>query len=475
MNYTFPTIYPVACHTDNVGKGSTFVALPGTKTNGIEFLEAAILKGAAHVVVPSDARISTSLASLVHEHHVKLERADNIRERFAQLAAQGNGNPADQLTIIGITGTKGKTTSSFIVRHILAHAGYKTALLGTVHNQIDDTILPQALTTPHADYLHVFFAECVRQGVTHVVIEVSAQALSLARVHGIEFKGVIFTNFSQEHAEFYGTQDEYFAAKCKIFSQVHAGSPVVLNADDAWFGSFNQNVLDTLSVVTVGMDNPADCAIEVLHSSMEMGLVVRAGSTEITCPKLVGTFNAYNMSMVFVLCQLLGIEAHTIVEGMELFAGVKGRMQAYPLPNGALCIIDHAHTPSSFEAVLSTLRPHTTDLIVVFGIGGDRDTIKRPILGSIASQYGDKIVLTSDNPRSEDPVHIIEDIKKGIPGDLFDKIYVEVDRKAAIQYAYSISQPGSVIALLAKGSDEYQEIKGVKYPFVEREIIQQLQ
>lgn len=473
MNYSFPQIYPVACHTDNVGKGSIYVALPGTKVHGVQFILDAVTKGAISVVAPTDTEIAKDVLATLKERGIALERTDRIRERFAQLAAHANGNPSKKLHCIGVTGTKGKTTTSFIIRSLLHDAGYKTALLGTVHNQINEYILPQSLTTPHADYLQVFLAECVRQGVTHVVLEVSAQALTLARVFGIQFAGIIFTNFSQEHAEFYATQEEYFAAKCKLFKQVAHNAPVVLNADDAWFGKFDKSIQE-LSIVTVGIDQAADFPVVVQHSSMQDGLTLTVGDYVLNCPALVGTFNAYNIAMAFVLCYKLGIPVHTLQKSLEHFGGVKGRMQSYALPNGAQCIIDHAHTPSSFEAVLSTLRSHTKDLIVLFGIGGNRDTIKRPILGAIASQYADSVILTTDNPRSEEPGNIIEDIKRGISQDTMHKVHVVLDREEAIKFAYSISQKGSIIALLAKGSDEYQEVKGVKYPFVEREIIARL-
>ncbi len=494
MNYTFPQIYPVACHTDNVGQGSIFVALPGTKTHGVRFIIDAVNKGATSVVVPQDTHLEPDLISFLESRRVELEYALHIRERFAELAAEKNDYPADQLHIIGITGTKGKTTTSFIIRHILHEAGFNTALIGTVHNQIGEHIVPQTLTTPHADYLHVFLSECVREGITHVVMEVSAQALTLGRVHGIQFGGVIFTNFSQEHAEFYATQEAYFDAKCTIFKQIGVTAPIVLNDNDEWHGQITDkhylagcDCEDSCylgSIVFVGNKGDSDGIDEdpyekdydftVLHSSMEEGLSLVIGTHKLRCPKLVGTFNAYNIAMAFALCKDLGIDIETMQQSLENFPGVKGRMQTYILPNGAQCIIDHAHTPSSFEAVLSTLRTHTKDLIVVFGIGGNRDTIKRPILGAIAAKYGDTIVLTSDNPRNEEPENIIEDIKRGIPADLMYKVHNILDREQAIKYAYSISQKGSIIALLAKGSDEYQEIKGVKYPFIEREIIERL-
>lgn len=470
----FPKIYPVTCHTDHVGPGTTFVALPGTKSHGIEFIAQALQKGAAHIIVPDNVVLSGDILQKLDEHDAAVEVVAHIQQVFAQRCAQAHGNPQDSLTIIGITGTKGKTTTCFIVEHILRTAGHATALLGTVHNQIGSTVLPQALTTPHADYLHAFLAECVKQNVTHVVMEVSAQALTLARVHGIAFAGILFTNFSQEHAEFYATQEEYFAAKCRIFAQCkNTNTPVILNADDEWFAKA-ERACGGNTFLSVGMHKPVDYAIAVQHSSMQQGLQLSVGTQKIACPKLVGIFNAYNVAMAVVVCEQLGINNTVMQKALHNFAGVKGRMQTHALPNGAQCIIDHAHTPSSFEAVLSTLREHTQDLIAVFGIGGERDTLKRPVLGEVASRYATTIVLTSDNPRSEDPMDIIADIKRGIPEDVQCAVHTVLDREEAIKYAYSISQPDSIIAVLAKGSAEYQEIKGVKVHFSEREIIEAL-
>ncbi len=473
MIYQFPTIYKVACHTDNVGQGTIFVALPGTKTHGVQFIQAAIEKGATHIVVPCDAVLPADLVALMIERSITVEYADHIRERFAELAAQAYGNPAKKLQCIGITGTKGKTTTSFIMRSILEEAGFKTALLGTVCNMLGDQVLPQMLTTPHADYLHAFLNECVAQGVTHVVMEVSAQALTLARVHGILFAGVMFTNFSQEHAEFYATQGEYFAAKCSLFAQIADQAPIILNMDDPKLGQLLRDRTQR-TMISVGKAANADYCIKILESSMQNGLVLTINEHLVRCKALVGVFNAYNIGMSFALSEQLGVTVQVQQQALEAFAGVKGRMQTYALPNGGQCIIDHAHTPSSFEAVLSTLRTHTQDLIAVFGIGGNRDTIKRPILGALAAQWADTVILTTDNPRNEEPENIIEDIKRGILPEHMHKVHVVLDREAAIKFAYSISQKGSIIALLAKGSDEYQEIKGVKYPFVERDIVAKL-
>jgi len=231
-----PTIYPVACHTDHVGPGSIFVAIQGFKQDGVRYIQQALEKGATEIVVQDDAELS-DLPLGVHAHKVS-----DTRKALAELSAQAAGYPAKKLKIIGVTGTKGKTTTVYLIEQVLKTAGYKTARLSTVNNAILDRENKAQLTTPQPDYLHQFFKRCVQEDVEYVVMEVAAQALSLHRVHGLQFDGVIFTNFSQEHGEFYDSMEDYFAAKCTIFEQINPGSPVLVNADDAWCRKINHYV-----------------------------------------------------------------------------------------------------------------------------------------------------------------------------------------------------------------------------------------
>ncbi len=472
MNMT-PGIYPVACHTKNIGPGSTFVAIRGVACDGATFIASAIEKGATRIVIergaqlPDDAR--AVIAQRHHVKHVELLEVENTRRALALLSAEAHGFPAKKLKIIGITGTKGKTTTAFLLHHILKQAGIPVALLSTVHNQIGQTIIPAELTTAQPDFLHYFFARCVAEGITHVVMEVAAQAFSLSRVEGLEFSGALFTNFSHEHLEFYKDMDEYFQAKCQLFAQTQKNAPILFNADDERVASAAPH-----GAHSFGFAPGATFGLRVEHSSPDGMQVAVSGpiTLSVFCPTLFGHFNAYNIGAAVAMAHQFGISAVQVADGVATFPGVRGRLERYKVPNGAICVIDYAHTPDSYRAVLSTLREQTDHLIVIFGAGGRRDKFKRPIMGSIAADYADLVILTSDNPRDEDPDGIIRDIRAGIPESA--ALIIEQDREKAIQIAYRKSHTGSIIVVLGKGPDEYQIVGTQKIPFSEKNIIQNL-
>lgn len=472
-----PQIYAVACHTDHIGKGSTFVAIKGMKDDGIRHILVALEKGASKIVAERTADLSPEVVRYINDAQAELIFVDNARAALAQLSAQAAGYPANKLHIVGVTGTKGKTTSSFLLEHVLRSAGLKTALLSTVHNKILETIVPTNLTTQHPDYLHNFFALCVAHNIDIVIMEVAAQATSLHRIDGIEFDGLIFTNFAQEHGEFYPTMDEYFAAKVAIIHQLKPGAPLLLNADDEKVAELSKNFSNAL---LFGIhNNQAAYHASIIDSGLEMLRVnIIAGINKeftINCSSLVGAYNAYNILGVASLCLELGLAPEAIANGIKSFERVPGRLERYQLPNGANCFIDYAHNPSSYQAVLSMVRSLTPHLIVVFGCGGERDRTKRPIMGAIAAEIADMVVLTSDNPRSENAQDILHDILAGIDESKQTKVICELDREQAIKTAYAHSKAGSVIMLLGKGPDEYQLISGQKFPFSEKNIVRSLQ
>lgn len=475
MNITLPPIYPVTCHTDHVGVGSTFVAIQGFKHDGLTFIPQALERGATTIVVHNDALLSTDLVSLIYKYNAQLMRVGDTRLALATLSAQALNFPAKKLKIIGITGTKGKTTSSFLLEHIMRNAGYKTALLSTVHNAIGEQIFPMKLTTPQPDYLHIFFKACVDAGVEYVIMEVAAQAMSMQRVAGIEFDGIIFTNFDQEHAEFYETIDAYFQAKASILKQRKKDAPVIINGHDDWLKRIAQP-----DYISFGTDKVQHATFKItnvrdVQQAVSFDFIWKETNDFAYCPALIGQFNLWNVAGVISMARSLGISQESINHGLQTFKKVPGRLESYQLPNGARCFIDYAHNPSSYLAVLSAMRPLTDHLIVVFGCGGDRDQEKRPHMGSIAAQFADFIILTSDNPRSENPEEIICQIKKGIGDAHFSKIYTELDRAMAIKKAYEQSCSGSIIMLLGKGPDEYQIIGNQKFPFSEAAIVRSLQ
>lgn len=463
----------VTSHTNHITSGSTFVVIRGMKEDGVAYIPLAIQKGASTIVVQEDTILTSELINFIEQSGVQLVYVPNTRQALAQLSAQAYNFPAQKLSIIGVTGTKGKSTTTFLLEHIFKTAGYKTALLSTVKNRILDTDLPTQLTTQQPDYLHAFFQACVQQGVTHVILEVAAQALTLHRVQTIEFDAALITNFSQEHAEFYPSLDDYFNAKKNIINQLKAGAPLILNSDDKRVRELG----DYINSIFFGLESLTDFSGTIVHNNLAgltLDIYHTDGQTRVACPALVGAFNAYNILAAVTLARSLLISWEVIRSALLSFTAVPGRLDKYLLPNGATAFIDYAHNPSSYEAVLSTLRAFTPHLIVVFGAGGERDATKRPLMGAIASQYADAIILTSDNPRSEDPAEIINNIQAGIHEHDSFKVSVELDRARAIQKAYELSRAGSIIVLLGKGPEEYQLIKGIKYPLSERAILQSL-
>ncbi len=446
--------YPVACHTDYIGVGSTFVAINGFSENGISFIPDAIKKGATCVVIEHDVVLSQAILALVEQKGVIIERVPNTRKALALKSAQAAGFPAKKLNIIGITGTKGKTTTAYLLAHILKTSGYKTALLSSVSNAIQDHTFTAPLTTAQPDYLHQFLKQCVDENVEWVVMEVAAQAVSLHRIEGIPFDAIIMTNIAREHLEFYTSIEEYAQAKQQLISYAKPGAPIWMNQDDArlenmktdnthWFGVHHSSELQGC----LDQTDSFSLAASVIHKKTEY---------TISCSALSGEYNLYN-----VLAATAGaLHAHVswpeIQNALQTFPGIAGRLELYALPNGATAVIDHAHNPLSFSVLLKTLRAQTDHLIVLFGAGGERDQGRRPEMGRITSEYADCVIITTDNPRSEDPQQIVSEIAQGIAQELQHKISIELDRQRAIHVAYEQSHAGSIIALLGKGSEGYQ-------------------
>ncbi len=468
---SMPKIFPVTCHTDFVGQNSIFVAIQGYADNGINYIKSAIEKGARTIVVHQTVLLPDDLCSIIQECNVTVQRVDNTRKALAQLSAQAAGFPARQLKIIGITGTKGKTTTSFLLEHILRCTGYKTALISSAQNKMNGTVFPASLTTPQPDYLQQFLKLCVDQGVEYVIMEVAAQALTLHRVEGITFCGIIFTNFSHEHLEFYPDLDNYFRAKCLIFNQATDDAPILINNDNEYCMSLLEQHSHMMSF---GFNSTENIYHGKLLTDAIASIKLQLREYHFACHSLFGTYNGYNVLAAASMALALRISPDDISRAFETFAGVPGRLQEHVLPNGARCFIDYAHNPESFHAVLSTLRALTSQLIVVFGAGGGRDKSKRPMMGCIAAEIADIVMITSDNPRLEDAATIANDIIGDIPQSLTHKIIQELDRKKAIEYAYQLSDQDSIIALLGKGPDEYQIIGTTKHYFSERSIVEQL-
>lgn len=442
---TLPNIWPVACHTDNIGKNSVFIAIKGDNLDGARFISKAQKKGATKIVT------------------------ENGRKQLSALSAKAWGNPAKKLKIIGVTGTKGKTTSVYALRHILHESGKKVAMITGVENMIGDQKFEANLTTPQPDYLHMFFAQCVNAGIEYVVMEVSAQALSLHRANDIEFAGMVFTNLEMEHSEFYENIDVYFAAKCRLLEFLKDDAFVVVNADDKW----GSKVLERIDVahpelveglITFGVEQ-GDCRLTIGSDGL-VKLNFSLNDFEYGPINMAGKFNAYNLAGAALCAQQVGISNESIKKALSTFVSAPGRMEIYNLPNGARGVVDYAHTPASFRNILQLMRGQTKNLIVVFGAGGGKDHPKRPLMGEIATKFCDTVILTNDNPRNENPNDIVIDI---IGEQLEENFLVEFDRAKAIKLAYGLSGDGSVIVLLGKGPDEYQVVGDNKFFFSDRQ------
>lgn len=465
-----PAVFPVSCHTDFIGQGSTFVVIRGMKTDGLLFVKQAIVKGAQAIVIEEHVELPVDIIALCTAKNIEIKRVKNSRLALAELSAQAVGFPAKKLTIFGITGTKGKTTTSVLLAHILNKAGYNTALLSTAFNMINGNTFKAPLTTAQPDYLHQFFKLCVDNGVTHCVMEIAAQALSLQRIATIELDGIIFTNFAREHLEFYDSLDTYFAAKKQIFSHAKSNAVVLVNGDDSWCKQLSNEYC------CFGMDKSfAVYGHSVIKDiPLEGSITCEDATVTFVNQKLSGKYNFYNCIAAVGMSLLYGISKDVCAQAVNTFDGVPGRFETYELQNGSRCIIDVAHNPISFEAILSSVRLMTHQLIVVFGAGGERDAGRRPLMGALAARFADFIILTTDNPRSEDPEVIISNINEGISNqDRSTKVTIEIDRAVAIQKAYELSCSGGIILLLGKGHEEYQIVGDVKKPFSEKLVISQ--
>lgn len=470
-NSLLPLQYPVSCHTQHIGPGSIFVAIKGMKEDGAQYLEKALNLGAQGLVIEETAILNPAVLRLITEKKATLIRVPNTRQALATLSAQAHGYPARDMRIIAVTGTKGKTTTAFLIEHILRTAGHKTALISTVRNQILEHTFDAHLTTPQPDYLHTFFAACKKQGVDYVIMEVAAQALSLHRVDTIAFDAAVFTNFSLEHSEFYGHQDDYFAAKCTLFKRLGADGRALFNADDSRVSAFGRQIKGAqFFSVKQNVEFFADIEQNDL-SALKMKVHSAKSTYQVALTALLGEFSVSNVLAALAVVEKYSISKDMIQKAIGSFPGVPGRLQRFALPNDAVAFIDNAHTPSSFEAILSALRPLSPHIIAVFGAGGDRDPVKRPLMGAIAANYADNVILTTDNPRSEDPKDIIAAIQVGIDQKYAYKVQCEPDREQAIKAAYALSKPGSIIALLGKGPVEYQHVKETKIPFSEASIL----
>lgn len=469
-----PSVFPVACHTNNIGKGSTFVAIKGQQEDGGLYILKALEKGASKIVVENNATLSEEIKKHITAMGAELVFVDSARTALAELSAKAADYPAQKLKIIGITGTKGKSTTTHMLYHLLKATGASVACLSTVHNLINDVVFTAPLTTAQPDYLHQFLKLCVKENIEYVVMEVAAQAFTFNRVDNITFDAFIFTNLEREHGELYPTLENYLEAKCELFKHLKSDAPVVVNSDNEYSKIIIKRYQSTYNLLPFTFDQKSDpIVLQAFYNQNNDGIQsITYQKNTFYYTGFSGLFNGYNIvSALLALkeCNLSIIDTNN--NNPFIFPPLSGRCEQYQLPNKACAIIDYAHTPQSFIAILSNIKQLTPHLIVIFGAGGGKDHEKRPLMGKIASEIADLVIITSDNPRNEDPTIIAQMIQNGVDQKNQYKIIIELDRQKAIESAYKKSQPSSYIMLLGKGPEEYQIIGDKKLFFSEKEIL----
>ena len=450
-------IEAVAYDSRKVVSGSLFVAVSGFATDGNKYIPMAMEKGAMAVVTAKKP-----------EQDVPYILVESDRKALAMLGVNFYGHPAGKMTMIGITGTNGKTSVTLLLKHLLEKTlGAKVGLVGTMGNMIGDVELPTERTTPESFELQGLFAQMVEGGCTHCVMEVSSHALTLDRVGGVHYDVAAFTNLTEDHLDFHKTMEAYCDAKAELFRRCDRA---VLNRDDEWFDRMVSGA--TCDVLTTSVKEAAGLRaenLELLSDGICFAAVMGEKKVQVHLP-IPGKFTVYNALTVLGVAVQLGLSLEAAAEALTTAQGVKGRVEVVPTPGQPYTVlVDYAHTPDGLENVLSSVRGFCKGrLIAVFGCGGDRDPIKRPIMGAIGVKLADHTIITSDNPRTEDPMAIIRDITANLEEGSWEIIE---DRRKAIRYAMDIAKKDDIIVLAGKGHETYQEINGVKYHLDEREEV----
>ncbi len=454
------------------GEGSLFVAIKGLNVDGHRFIPEAVLAGAVGVVLEDDGMVEDGY---FEERGVVKIVVPDSRKALALISSAFYSFPSRKLKLVGVTGTNGKTTTTHLIKSILESAGLKTGLIGTINYVIGDEIIPAVQTTPESLDLNRFLSEMVNKNISACVMEVSSHALALDRVYGLDFDVGVFTNLTQDHLDFHRTFEAYFQAKKILFDSLKESAYAIYNIDDPYG---ERIVSDTKAEkLSYGKSERADVRVKDIALSFNgTSLLVQTpteSSLEINS-KLIGEFNVYNILASVAVGYVLGIEHGDIKRGIESFENVRGRFEKMISPDGYVVIIDYAHTPDALEKCIDTIlklreQAGGGKLITVFGCGGDRDVGKRPIMGKIATEKSDITIITSDNPRFEDPQKIISDIVEGVKQN--SVYYIFVDRKEAIYRALEMAQKDDIVLIAGKGHEEYQIIGDRKIPFSDKQVV----
>jgi UDP-N-acetylmuramoyl-L-alanyl-D-glutamate--2,6-diaminopimelate ligase len=448
-----------------VSEGSAFIALRGSSVDGHQFIEKAIVQGASAVICEELPKTLNSDVTYVLVSDCALTAG--------LMAAAFYKQPSQKMKVVGVTGTNGKTTVATLLYKLFEQLGYKCGLISTVQNHIHNKVVPSTHTTPDAISIQSLLAKMAEAGCSHVFMEVSSHAIHQKRIAGIDFTGAIFTNITHDHLDYHKTFDEYIRVKKKFFDDLPSKAFAVTNADDKRGLVMLQNTRAAKNTYSLKM--PCSFKGKVLENNLT-GLVMNIDNHEAHF-RMIGTFNAYNLLAVYGSAVLLAEDKMNILAVLSNLHGAPGRFETYMSDNEkVLGIIDYAHTPDALINVLATinqLRTKGQQLITVVGCGGDRDAAKRPIMAEVACEHSDKTILTSDNPRSEDPEQILNEMEAGLSFAQKRKALRISNRKEAIKTACTLAQPEDIILIAGKGHETYQEIKGVRHPFDDREVLKQ--
>lgn len=446
-------------------EGGLFIAIKGVHTDGQEFIASAIAGGCKTIVAEAmpSARVEDVTYIVVR----------NAAEAAGIIAANFYDNPTHQLTVVGVTGTNGKTTIATLLYKLFTVLGYRCGLVSTVQNMIAEKAIPSTHTTPDSIHLNILFRDMLHAGCTHVFMEVSSHALHQHRTAGVQFAGGIFSNITHDHLDYHQTFDEYIRVKKSFFDQLPPQAFALSNKDDKRGAVMLQNTAAKKNFYS--LKTVADFKARLLDNDLN-GLVLNIDEKEVHF-RLIGSFNAYNLIAVYGAAVLLGEPKDVVLTALSNIEGAEGRFDYFVSRESIIAIVDYAHTPDALQNVLETiqkLRKADVSIITVVGCGGDRDKTKRPLMGEVACKLSDKVIFTSDNPRSESPDEILDNMVENLNSAARRKYTVITKREEAIKHAVSVANPGDIVLVAGKGHEKYQEIKGVKHPFDDKEVLKQM-
>jgi UDP-N-acetylmuramoyl-L-alanyl-D-glutamate--2,6-diaminopimelate ligase len=448
-----------------VDHGFLFFAIRGVSHDGHQYIDIAISKGAVAIVCEN---IPATLTSSVTYIQVK-----NASDALGKMASKFYGEPSQKLKLVGITGTNGKTTTVTLLYRLVMSLGCKAGLISTISYRINSEELPASHTTPDQLQLNQLMNKMVDEGCEYCFMEVSSHAIDQNRISGLDFDGAIFSNITHDHLDYHKTFDAYIKAKKQFFDGLKPQAFAITNVDDKNGSVMLQN--SKARKITYSLQNMADHKCKILESHFDGTLMMIDGSEVWT--QFVGKFNAYNLLAVYTAALSLGFEKDDILRELSNMQPVDGRFEVIRSTNGTYAVVDYAHTPDALKNVLTTIdaiRTGKVQLICVVGAGGDRDKTKRPEMAAIACKIGDKVILTSDNPRTEDPLQILKDMEAGVDALSLKKVLTISDRREAIKTAVMLALPGDIILIAGKGHEPYQEVMGIKHHFDDREEVKNI-